>query len=105
MEAVNKLLRNQFGNDIGGLQLPEKVPQFDKTTKKWETHIPLKPINKNLSCQIHHTHNDHWVTSFEHKNKIYLLDSLGNTRPDDKIIPDGLKIQLAQNLWWRRRQN
>jgi hypothetical protein len=34
--------------------------------------------------------------SLFHNDQVYLLDSLGIERNIDKIIPDGLKIQLSQ---------
>ncbi|XP_053377467.1 uncharacterized protein LOC128547884 isoform X1 [Mercenaria mercenaria] len=96
IEAVSKLLRKQFGNKIGGLQLCEKVPKFDDNKKIWTTFTPFQPAKEKFSCQIHHNHKDHWVTSIQHNDSIYLIDSLGNERPNDRIIPDGLKIQLSQ---------
>ena len=56
------------------------------------------PMNRTKApaCQIHHNHHDHWVASIFHNNKIYLMDSLGNERPDKKLIPTGLEIQLSQ---------
>lgn len=48
------------------------------------------------SCQIHHTHHDHWVASIHYQKSLYLLDTLGTDRQNDRIIPDGLKIQLSQ---------
>lgn len=54
----------------------------------------MEPTN-SPSCQIHHTHNDHWVCSIYYNSRIYLIDSLGNDRDTDRIIPDGLKIQLS----------
>jgi hypothetical protein len=57
----------------------------------WEYKTYLEPVS-SPSCQIHHNHKDHWVASIYHDEKIYLLDSLGNDRSDERILPDGLKI-------------
>ena len=96
MEAVNILLKQKCSDTIGGFQLTEKVPVFDNANNKWTTHIPFQPRANELCCQIHHNHNDHWVLSVKYKRTIYLIDSLGLERPDDRLIPDGLKIQLSQ---------
>ena len=57
--------------------------------------FPMDPVVAP-ACQVHHTHNDHWVATIFYRGNIYLLDSLGSERKDDNIIPDGLKIQLSQ---------
>ena len=56
MESVkiNKLLRKQFGNKIGGLQLTEKVPIFNDDKNSWTTCTPVQSSNEPLSCQVHH---------------------------------------------------
>ncbi|KAL4223551.1 hypothetical protein ACF0H5_017021 [Mactra antiquata] len=95
MEAVNILLRKLVGGSINGLQLTEKVPYFNESSRRWVTKMPFESTT-SPSCQIHHNHHDHWVASISYKNAIYLLDSLGNDRPADRIIPNGLKIQLSQ---------
>ena len=94
MEAVNILLRKKFSSWVSGLQLQEKVPLLLSTEDRWHIETPMNPV-ESPACQIHHTHKDHWVTSVYHENKVYLLDSLGNERSNDNIIPDGLKIQLS----------
>jgi stress-induced morphogen len=96
MEAVNKILRKQVGSSIHGLQLTEKVPFFNDTENRWITKFPFDPIEQSPACQIHHTHSDHWVVSLFHHDQLYLLDSLGIERNIDRIIPDGLKLQLSQ---------
>ncbi|XP_053392535.1 uncharacterized protein LOC123532398 isoform X1 [Mercenaria mercenaria] len=95
MEAVNKLLRKHVGDSVGGLQLTEKVPIFNDTENRWLTKVHMEPV-QSPSCQIHHTHSDHWVASVYHENIVYLLDTLGNDRNIERIIPNGLKIQLSQ---------
>ncbi|XP_060607618.1 uncharacterized protein LOC132759787 [Ruditapes philippinarum] len=95
MEAVNIMLRQQTMGEIGGLQLTEKVPAFNELEKRWCCKFPLEPA-QSPACQIHHNHHDHWVASFNIDNQIHLMDSLGNDRPNDRIIPNGLKIQLSQ---------
>jgi hypothetical protein len=89
-------LRKQFGNKIGGLNLPENVPKSNDDNNTWTTYASLQPSKEQLSCQIHFNHKDHWVTSIKCNNYIYLLDSFGNERPDDNLIPNGLKIQMSQ---------
>ncbi|WAR21723.1 hypothetical protein MAR_015697 [Mya arenaria] len=93
--AVNILLKKQFGNSIHGLQLPEKVPVRLEKEGRWILKLPMDPVT-SPATQIHHTHNDHWVSTILDNEHIYLLDSFVNERKDDLVIPDGLKIQLSQ---------
>ena len=101
MEAVNKLLRQKFGNSINGLQLTEKVSIFHEKQNRWIIDNLMKPVTAP-ACQIHYNHNDHWVCSIYHENGIFLLDSLGTDRENDKIISNGLQIQLSQ-LFGRKK--
>ena len=95
MEAASQLLREIVGDSIGGLQLTVKVPVFDEINQKWIYKLPMDPAPQP-SCQIHHNHKDHWVASMYYNNEIYVLDSLGNDRPPDRLITNGLTIQLSQ---------
>ena len=95
IHALNILLKREVGNKINGLQLSELVPVKLQHENRWILKFPMEPVN-SPACQIHHTHNDHWVASLFHRGNIYLLDSLGTDRKDNSIIPDGLKIQLSQ---------
>ena len=96
MEAVNKLLKQIPGHSVQGLYYTDTVPIYRKNEEKWDVHVPMPSVN-SPACQIHHTHEDHWVASIFHENVIYLCDSLGtDNRAKNRIIPDGLKIQLAQ---------
>ena len=95
IHALNILLKRAVGNKINGLQLSELVPVKLQHENRWILKFPMEPVN-SPACQIHHTHNDHWVASLFHRGNIYLLDNLGTDRKDNTIIPDGLKIQLSQ---------
>ena len=88
INVINILLKREKGNKINGLQLSELVPVKLKHENRWVLKFPMDPVS-SPACQVHHSHNDH-------RGNIYLLDSLGNERKDDVIIPDGLKIQLSQ---------
>ncbi|KAL4228313.1 hypothetical protein ACF0H5_013744 [Mactra antiquata] len=95
MEAVNILLRKQFGHLVNGLQLPERVPVFDESEHRWRIGNVMSPAN-HPCCQIHYTHRDHWVVSLSTSDThINLFDSLGTDRAEEKILSNGLKIQLS----------
>ena len=93
MEAVNILARKQFQN-IKGLQLTVKVPEYIKAEKRWHAGTVMNPVT-GLACQIHHTSTDHWVASFQENDEIFLFDSLGTDRPLKSILTPSLQIQLA----------
>ena len=92
INAVNMLLKKEFGDKINGLQISELVPVKLQHENRWVMKFPMDPVVAP-ACQVH---NDHWVARIFYRGNIYLLDSLGSERKDDHIIPDGLKIQLSQ---------
>lgn len=68
---------------------------FSMTPNRWFSKLPLSSL-QSPACQIHHNDKDHCLTSVYYENKIYLLDSLGTNRDEDRIISAVLKIQLSQ---------
>ena len=70
--------------------MTEQVFFCSPLERRWLIKHPMESVT-SPACQIHHTHSDHWVATIFHKDKIYLLDSLGTERKDDIIIPGGLK--------------
>jgi len=87
-------LRRKVKGVINGLQLSESVPMLSEDKSHWNVEKLMEPVTQP-ACQIHYTHNYHWVVSILHDNQIFLLDSLGNDRSRDRLIPHGLQIQLS----------
>ena len=54
----------------------------------------INPVT-GLACQMHHTHADYWVISFQDSGLVYLFDSLSTDRPLKNILTGSLQIQLA----------
>lgn len=73
--------------------MTEKIPVNSKKEKRWQTQFPIDQVQ----LPAYQIHPDDWVSSKYHKDSICPLDNLGSNRPQDKLIPNGLKILFSQN--------
>ena len=93
IEAAMEILKTQFPH-LKGLNPPHKCQPQKNQQGKWH-YLHRLPQAISDAVQIHHTGESHWVTSFQTKGRVFLLDS-ARIRGNKKYnAPESLQIQLS----------
>ena len=72
---IDILLKSKVESNIDGLQLTELVPAYSDKEQRWTTEKSMKNVNSQ-ACQIHHTHNDHWVSAMYYTLHVRSMHSI-----------------------------